>query len=105
TDAGSSPCGARLAGVERDPVRPDDVVQAAALVGEALQPVVDKDWSVRAGSLDWDVDTTVAHMAGAAAKYALCLSSTTTHFIALRLVRYPDASRHDLLHAVASTAL
>jgi hypothetical protein len=90
--------------VERDPVRPDDVVQAAALVGEALQPVVDEDWSVRAGSLEWDVDTTVAHMAGATAKYALCLSSATTRFIALRLVRYPDASTHDLLRAVASTA-
>jgi len=85
-------------------VRPNDVVEAADLIGEALRPVADQDWSVRAGSLDWDVATTVAHMAGAVAKYALCLSSTTTRFIALQLRPYPGASTHDLLDTVAATA-
>jgi uncharacterized protein (TIGR03083 family) len=85
-------------------VRPEDVVVAADVIGEVLYPVSDLDWSVRAGSLDWDVTTTVAHMAGAVAKYALCLSSATTRFIALRLMRYPGATNDDLVAAVTSTA-
>jgi len=85
-------------------VRPNDVVEAAHLVGDALEPVADEDWTVRAGSLNWDVATTVTHMAGATAKYALCLSSAATRYIALQLVRYPGASTHDLLGAVAATA-
>jgi hypothetical protein len=43
-------------------------------------------------------------MAGAVAKYALCLSSATTRFIALRLTRYPQATNDDLVAAVTSTA-
>jgi hypothetical protein len=90
--------------VAREPVRPDDVVVAADVIGGVLYLVADLDWSVPAGSLEWDVATTVAHMAGAVAKYALCLSCATTRFIALHLVRYPQATNLDLVEAVTSTA-
>lgn len=37
---------------------PDDVVAAAAVAEAALRPVAERDWSVRAGPLDWDVERT-----------------------------------------------
>jgi len=80
------------------------VNQAADTVTAALADAVGADWSVRAGSLDWDVRTTITHAASAAVKYALCLSSQTTRPIALRSSAYPDASPSDLLAALGAVA-
>lgn len=85
-------------------VRPDDVVVAADSMLRALEPHVDLDWRSPASGLDWDVRTTVAHAASAAAKYALSLAGGSSRYIAIRCAGTDDASNDDLLHAVVSAA-
>src|SRR5439155_10071354 len=85
-------------------LRPDDVVTAAEAAAAALGSSTARDWTVPAGTLEWDVRSTLAHAAGATAKYALCLASGTSRFIALRSEQYADATNDDLLHALVSTA-
>jgi uncharacterized protein (TIGR03083 family) len=83
---------------------PGDVLAAAALVREALDPVADRDWTVRAGPLEWDVAYTVSHMIGAAGKYTLYLASRSDHFIAVRLDRWPDATNAEVLDSIEPVA-
>jgi hypothetical protein len=83
---------------------PDDVRVAARAAHGVLEGRFDLDWSVQAGDLDWDVATTVAHMAGALSKYSLCLAAQSTRFVALRLVPMPDVSHRELARAVLQTA-
>ena len=72
---------------------PDDVVAAAATAQAALRPVIGRDWSVRAGTLDWDVEQTITHMIGATAKYTLYLASRCEHFIGLSVTRWAGRDR------------
>src|ERR1700733_13409673 len=74
---------------------PDDVVAAAAAVEGALRPVAGRDWSVRAGPLEWDVEQTITHMIGATAKYTLYLASKCEHFIGVAVTRWPDATNEE----------
>lgn len=85
-------------------LEPTDVIRAADAVTRALADAVEADWSVRAGSLDWDVRTTITHAAGASVKYALCLSAQARRPIALRSNAYPDASPSELLSALDAVA-
>jgi hypothetical protein len=83
---------------------PADVVEAAAVVEAALRPVVGRDWSIRAGPLDWDVEQTVTHMIGAPAKYTLYLASRCEHFIGLSVMRWPDATNEEVINSVVPVA-
>jgi hypothetical protein len=85
-------------------LRPDDVVAAAATAGAALRPVADRDWSVRAGPLEWDVERTITHMIGATAKYTLYLASRCQHFIGLSVTRWPDATNEEVLDSIVPVA-
>ena len=40
-----------------------DLRAAAAATTAVLRPAVDRDWTVRAGDLDWSCWTTAAHIA------------------------------------------
>ena len=83
---------------------PDDVVAAAATAEAALRPAAGRDWSVRAGSLDWDVERTITHMIGATAKYTLYLASRCEHFIGLSVTRWPDATNDEVIDSVVPVA-
>jgi hypothetical protein len=83
---------------------PDDLVAAAAVAAAALRPVAGRDWSVRAGPLDWDVGQTVTHMIGATAKYTLYLASRCEHFIGLSVTRWPDATNEEVIDSVVPVA-
>jgi uncharacterized protein (TIGR03083 family) len=83
---------------------PGDLIAAAALVREALEPVADRDWAVTAGPLEWDVADTVSHMIGAAGKYTLYLASRSDRFIAVRLERWPDATNAEVLDSIEPVA-
>ena len=87
-----------------DALTPDDVVAAAATVEAALRPVVGRDWSVRAGPLEWDVAQTITHMIGATAKYTLYLAGRCEHFIGLAVTRWPDATNEEVIDSVAPVA-
>lgn len=83
---------------------PDDVITAAAVAQDALRPLAGRDWAVRAGTLDWDVQRTVTHMIGAAGKYTLYLASRSDHFIALYLARWDDATNTEIIDSIAPVA-
>jgi hypothetical protein len=83
---------------------PDDVVAAAATAEAALRPVAGRDWSVRAGTLSWDVEQTITHMIGATAKYTLYLASRCGHFIGLSMTRWPDATNKEVIDSVVPVA-
>jgi hypothetical protein len=86
-------------------IRPESVQAAAAAVVAALQPGIDADWSVKAGDLEWSVDRTISHMTGAPARYAFCLSSRSTRYVAVQ-TGWPqaDATRQERLEAIEACA-
>jgi hypothetical protein len=83
---------------------PDDVVAAAATAQAALLPVAGRDWSVRAGPLEWDVERTITHMIGATAKYTLYLASRCEHFLGLAVTRWPDATNEEVIGSIVPVA-
>jgi Mycothiol maleylpyruvate isomerase N-terminal domain len=83
---------------------PDDVVAAATTAVAALRPVAGRDWSVRAGALEWDVEQTITHMTGAVAKYTLYLAGRCEHFIALSVTRWPDATNEEVIDSIVPVA-
>ena len=85
-------------------VRPDDVLRAAAVATSALEPHVDADWSVRAGRLEWSVETTVVHVLGALTKESLYLASRSNRFIAVGLVKFRDATPTELVASLVPAA-
>ena len=85
-------------------LEPDDVIAAAAAAEAALRPVADRDWSVRAGPLEWDVERTIAHMIGATAKYTLYLASRCEHFIGVSVTRWPDATDEEVIDSIVPVA-
>jgi hypothetical protein len=86
------------------PLTPDDVVAAATAAAAALRPAADLDWSVRAGTLDWDIGRTVTHMVGGTAKYTLYLASRCEHFIGLSVTRWPDATNTEVIDSIVPVA-
>lgn len=83
---------------------PSDLLASVELTVGALRPFTDRDWSVRAGSLEWDVAFTVAHVAACMTKYAVYLAAATTNWSPLLVSGDPRASNDQLLDAVEITA-
>jgi hypothetical protein len=82
----------------------DDVIAAARAAEAALRPVIDRDWSVRAGPLEWDVEQTITHLIAAVAKYTLYLASRCEHFIGLSVSRWPDATNEEVVDSLIPVA-
>jgi hypothetical protein len=82
------------------PISPDDVGVAARLCRQTLEPVVNQDWTVRAGSLDWDCRQTTAHIADALGFYAAHLGSRATEWLKFDVVPHADASNLHLVRLV-----
>ena len=87
-------------------VRPEHVVRAAELATATLAPHAEHgaDWSVRAGDLEWDVETTVAHFTGALAKETLYLAARSTRFIAINPSKFRDATPAELVRSIVPAA-
>jgi hypothetical protein len=85
---------------------PDDVFEAASITLDALEPLIPRDWSVRAGELDWDVRTTVAHLCDAVGWYAAHLALLSRRRLRLDFHAHDDAANGELLdvvHAACAT--
>ena len=87
-----------------DTLRPADAIAAARTAEAALRPVIDRDWSVRAGPLEWNVEQTITHMIAAAAKYTLYLASQSRRFIGLSISRWPDATNEEVIDSLVPVA-
>jgi len=83
---------------------PADVIAAASAAEAGLRPVIDRDWSVRAGPLEWNVEQTITHMLAATAKYTLYLASRSERFIALSISRWPDATNEEVIDSLVPVA-
>lgn len=85
-------------------ITPEHVLEAAEIVADSLAVHVARDWSVRAGGLEWDVERTVTHMIAAPAKYTLYLASQSADFIALTISKWPDATHEELVASIRPIA-
>jgi hypothetical protein len=74
---------------------PDDLIATAVLCHDAMAALVDRDWSARAGELDWSCRTTLEHLCALA--YAPVLATRATAFRPLALAVTPDVDLVDLL--------
>ncbi|MGH2557939.1 MAG: hypothetical protein ACRDJH_02665 [Thermomicrobiales bacterium] len=63
--------------VDRE-VGPGDVVRAARVCREALEPALDRDWSVKGGDLEWDCRRTLDHIVDTLFLYSAYLASRAT---------------------------
>ena len=79
---------------------PDRLVEAADFVVGELRPLTGADWAARAGDLDWDVRTTIAHLGGALTKTALYLAAQATRWSPLILSAHPEEENENLLDGV-----
>lgn len=83
---------------------PDDLHTAAALCRRTLTPALDRDWSVRAGDLDWDCRRTLDHVPDALVLYATHLATAATNRLPRLRDGNPTASLSDLLVTVETAA-
>jgi hypothetical protein len=65
--------------IDQEPtLSPDDLLTAAAVSRAALAPALDRDWSARAGDLEWSCRRTLDHVIDALIHYAGNLATRST---------------------------
>jgi hypothetical protein len=95
---------------ERSPFRQDesptpaDLEHAADLCATALGAVASRSWDVPAGRLEWDVRTTVEHIADALGFYALHLVARDIDRLRFDLKCHADSSNDAAISVVAAAA-
>jgi hypothetical protein len=65
---------------------------------------VDRDWTVRAGDLDWDVRSTLTHVCDAVAWYAAHLAVQCRHRLRLDFRVHDDATKAEVLNILDAAA-
>ncbi len=83
---------------------PDDLISAAGICKHALSPMQSRDWSVRAGDLDWDCRRTLDHIADTLALYAGYLASQSRGRLPVMRDGDPDLPVDELLVVVETQA-
>jgi len=83
---------------------PGDIVAAADVCRQAMAPHVDDDWSVTAGSLEWDCRRTLDHIADALCFYAGSAASRAKVRIASVRGGNANASVAQLVEAIGTAA-
>jgi uncharacterized protein (TIGR03083 family) len=71
-------------------------------LNRALQPGIDRDWSVPAGDVEWSCRHTAAHIADDLFSYASQVIAQPEHgYLPIEAVLDPGASNHEILEAVS----
>lgn len=79
-------------------VTADDLDSALAALTRALQPTTDRDWSTRAGSLDWDCRHTAEHVGDVLLSYAAqVVARPATRYVRFLATADADATAAELL--------
>lgn len=81
-----------------------DLITAAGICRETLHPALDRDWSAKAGDLEWDCRRTLDHVVDTLLFYAVYLASRATERLAPPRNGDPSASPAHLLATVAAAA-
>ena len=85
-------------------LEPTDLLTAASVGEAALLPGLDRNWSVRAGDLEWDCRRTLDHIVDSLFLYAAYLAVRASGRIAPPRNGDPDASPAQLLETLGVTA-
>jgi hypothetical protein len=85
-------------------LEPADLLTAASVSQAALLPGLDRDWSVRAGDLEWDCRRTLDHIVDSLFLHAAYLASRATGRIAPPRNGDPGAGPGQLLETLGVTA-
>ena len=85
-------------------VASSDLRDAAALCRRALDPLVDRDWSVPAGDLDWDVRSTLTHVCDAVGWYAAHLAVQGRRRLRVDVRVHDDATNAEVLDVLDAAA-
>lgn len=83
---------------------PDDLMLAARICRSTLEPALDRDWSVRAGDLEWDCRRTLDHVVDTMFLYAAYLASRATGRMSPPRNGDPTASPEQLLQSAGAAA-
>ena len=83
---------------------PSDLGLAAAVCRRALEPLANRDWTVRAGDLDWDVRATLTHVCDAVGWYAAHLAVQGRHRLRLDFRVHDEATNAELLDVLDAAA-
>ena len=79
---------------------PAELLEATQYFVGTFRPQTHRDWTTRAGDLEWDVAFTVTHVAAHMTKAATYLASATTTWSPLVMSADPRATNDQLLDAV-----
>jgi hypothetical protein len=85
-------------------VGPEDLRQAARVAVGALRPLVGQPWTERAGPLEWDVRSTVAHVADALGFYVVHLGARSPERLRFDLAAHAGAPNEAVLDVVEAAA-
>lgn len=85
-------------------VTADDLLEAASAARSALGPTTERDWTVPAGDLVWDVRTTLTHVADALGWYAAHLAVQSRGRLRFDFRIHDDASDAELLDVLGAAA-
>jgi hypothetical protein len=92
-----------MSGSDREPGAAD-VRRAATALTTMLAENVDRDWSVRAGELEWSVAELAAHLMDVCGSYAIHLALCSTRRLRFDLVPHPDSRRADQIATLDALA-
>jgi hypothetical protein len=79
-----------------------DVRLSTRFCREQLEPHVDQDWDVRAGSLDWSCRETAAHISDALGFYTAHLAIEATEWLKFDVVPHADAMPRHLIRLIGA---
>jgi hypothetical protein len=79
-------------------VTADDLDSALAVLADTLQPATDRDWSTRAGTLEWDCWHTAEHIGDVLISYAAqIVAQPTRRYVRFLATAETDATTAEVL--------
>jgi hypothetical protein len=83
----------------------EQIAAAVEVAQGVLRPLVDRDWTVRAGDLEWSCAHTAVHAANDLVSYAAQLAGEVDDaYLRFRLVVAPDESPAEILRILTAAA-
>lgn len=89
---------------EHIPLEPRHVIEAAHVAQRTIANAADRDWTAKAGRLDWDCRATLDHMVNAPLFHGTNLAMRSTQRLSSPRAGNPSASIADLIAAVEHSA-
>ena len=89
---------------ENASLEPRHLIEAASIARDTLTPAASRDWSARAGNLDWDCRATLDHMVNAPLFHGTNLAMRSTQRLISPRAGNPTASIGELIAGMEHSA-